>query len=1221
MIASCRWPLAQGSRPARGASRPRSLRLRSVNEQISERVDVDVCLLGPVAVSNGDGRVVRIGSLKQRIVLAMLALDAGHVVSTARLIDALWEQDPPPSALATLQGLVYQLRHTLGAQLIESRPPGYCLVPELVTVDVQVLTAAVGRPVVELESGLRLVRGRPLDDLGDGAEIETARRRLEELRLSALEAWCEMALSADRAGEVVVKVEHELAVQRWRESLWALLMRALYRSDRQADALQAYGRARHALVEDLGLDPGPALQRLHQQILTHDPTLSARPDWSASGLAVGDVPLPSGGNVVARRADRLEHRHTEHPPRAGRGDYRAAFAGRVGELAHLRRRLGGTLGSVSMIIGEPGIGKTRLVSELADEAEANGRTVLWGRCPDGDWASPYSPFVEAFDRYLSGLDPDDARLLLGASSDPLRSVLPIVAELMPAAATRLYSDPNEVRFEILDGFRRLLTCIAESQPVVLVLDDLHWIDGATASALSFLMPLTATVPLHIVGTYREADPDDAHPLSVALAGAHRLVTVDRVRLRGLSAGPARQVIEELGGVPVGEATVNELLSASGGNPFFLTELIRFRLEQTDGVIPDSVNDTIRQRLTKLHPSTQTMLRVAALFDGRFPLEATRLVADLDEEAALDAVDEAIAAQLIDGTADLDEFSFVHALTRVAVRSTINPSRMQRLVRRLANVLERLPSGVGTENLARIAVLYHASRALPDAHLGVGYALAAAERADAVAAHAERAELLSVALDLMGVDDPRRPRTMANLAIAQARAFRTDETIDLGLEAAEAINETEGDEAACHFLATIWSEVRLTGSWTDDESQLYRWLDRGVELGAGSQSPAFNYLSTSRHMFRINTLSEWDFDERASLLADREFVRQGRLAVGQDFFRPERLALIAAVSTCAEARDVDTQMGFTYLSEFTGDLDAIVRSATSWIDNTRRHGQVGTLVGCLVDSARALACLGQIPLARKRLDEAVELQRSIPVYIGRIFQTVLGELQVTAICDGPWDEHIARVGAIFELISSGTEREKADVLKNRPVPRFIASLALVNARRGKADRAMEMVDQLIGYLFGAAVQEQGYAHVAYCCADAIWFAGEHKWAAEIEEVIVERWMPCDFRNFGAEYRLSLARLCAVQGRVEEATAWFGKARDVYVEEGAIALLAIVDHDEAWMHTRLPGAVCDADVVAQLDRAIAQFTEIGMPGWLGRAEHLRSQMLNGHSAAQATRPTRR
>jgi DNA-binding SARP family transcriptional activator/tetratricopeptide (TPR) repeat protein len=1151
-------------------------------------------LFGSVEVLDEDANPIAVGPPKRRIVLAVLALDVGRVVSTVRLIEAVWGADPPRSALATLQGLVYQLRQSLGTDTIVSRSPGYLIPIDRATVDVTAIEHGLDTATIDdLESVLNLASGRALDDLGDGDVVEAARQNLEELRLRAFERWCDLALAAGRSSAVVAKVEYELRTHRWRESLWARLMLALYRSDRQADAVRAFDRARHQLVDSLGLDPGVQLTQLNYQILNHDPALDI--------VRAGETTPRT--NVESRRDPQIE------------------LAGRVGELAHLANRVMNAASSVSMVVGEPGIGKTRLVRELSERALAHGHLVLWGTCPDGDWVSPYAPLAEAFGRHLATIGPGAVSTLLGPNTRALADVLPTFGR--PEGAASQDNHPSDVQFEILEGFATLVRALATAQPVLLVLDDLHWVDSATATALSFLVPLTRTDSFHIVGTYRDTEVSDDHPISAVMAGLPRDAQADHVRLRGLTATASKALVNRLsdsmvhdsaaGHALVDEATTDGLVAVAGGNPFFLTELVRHRIEQSEGghgdpSIPASVYDTITQRLKRLHPNTGALLRVGAIFNDRFPFAATMAVADLTEDSALDALDEAIRVHLVEPTDHFDEYQFVHALTREAARSTINPSRLARMTRRLATTLNTERIGpASSEHLALVASLYHASRDLPGAEDGVEPALAAASRANAMAAHSERADLLELAIELMPRDDPRRHQVGIDLVTSRVRSYRTEEAIELGLSVAHEISMIDGEDAACVFLARLIVELRTTGSWSKNDTW-YQWLDAGLEYGVAGQPAGFSFLFATRHAMRIIDLGSWEFRGRAQLFEDPEFVRHGRSSIDDGFGRVERLGVIAAARNVAEARDATARCSVN-LSEYSGDLRTILGAADARVESARRYRQFGSIVDDLGNAAGALACLGQVRQARDHVAEMIAVQQSIPSYFGRLLATAMTDAVVTGIADGPWPDHIERVNAVWSMTDAAVGQEH---LRTRGQTerdcRTIAARALVDGRRGRFERAVATVGELIEYLWEASVCEQSYTQVAFTCADVIWFSGNTRFAGEVKAALSERWLPLDFRYYWTDVRLALARLYAVEGNIGEAVAWFKQARTVFESEGAISLSAIVDHDEAWAHIRHPGVASDAEVRQLLDRAIEQFTSIGMPGWLVRANALRDGLVN-------------
>jgi DNA-binding SARP family transcriptional activator len=294
---------------------------------------VDFRLLGPFEVADDSGPIPLRGD-KQRAVLARLLLEPGRVVSTDRLIDALWGEQPPRTAPTSLQNFVSQLRKVLGPDAVATKPPGYVLHAERDQLDIARFEQLVveartkdgpDRRSERLREALSLWRGPPLADFAFEAWAQPEIMRLEELRLSALEDRIEADLEAGRHAELVGELESLVAEHPLREGLRGQLMLALYRSGRQADALDAFQEARQTLVAELGLEPGPSLQTLHRRIIQQEvpaPAAAAEPlradhydDVLGALLAGRLVPLLGCdvGNVAAHLAGRFEYPHASSP--------------------------------------------------------------------------------------------------------------------------------------------------------------------------------------------------------------------------------------------------------------------------------------------------------------------------------------------------------------------------------------------------------------------------------------------------------------------------------------------------------------------------------------------------------------------------------------------------------------------------------------------------------------------------------------------------------------------------------------------------------------------------------------------------------------------------------------------------------------------------------------------------------------------------------------------
>jgi len=243
---------------------------------------VEFRILGPLEVVDESGAIA-LGGQKQRALLGLLLVRAGEVVATDRLIDQLWGEPPPRTAATSLQNLVSQLRKLLGADILVTKPPGYALQVAKESVDLGRFELLVGQArgrepaerAAKLREALALWRGSPLADLAFETFAQTEIRRLEELRLDAVEERLDADLELGEGAALVAELEALVAEFPLRERLRGQLMLALYRSGRQAEALDVYHAGRTALSEELGIDPGPALQQTYGAILRHESVLVA----------------------------------------------------------------------------------------------------------------------------------------------------------------------------------------------------------------------------------------------------------------------------------------------------------------------------------------------------------------------------------------------------------------------------------------------------------------------------------------------------------------------------------------------------------------------------------------------------------------------------------------------------------------------------------------------------------------------------------------------------------------------------------------------------------------------------------------------------------------------------------------------------------------------------------------------------------------------------------
>ena len=423
---------------------------------------IQFCVLGPFEVLL-DGKSVDLGPRKQRAVLAALTIEANRVVSLDRLIDELWGEEPPAQAIGTLQAYVSNLRRVLEPnrtpreppKVLVTQSPGYVLrVPEgaLDSTRFEAL-AAEGRGLLAedpsaarllLDEALALWRGSALADFAFESFAQAEVARLDELRLVAQEDRFQADLDLGAHDAVVPQLEAAVSANPLRERLTGMLMLALYRAGRQADALGAYQTARNMLVEELGIDPGPSVRRLESDILAQAPSL----DWRSPGGETVTV-APAQPAPVAPTSE-----PGEPPGGAAAPEAEMPMVGRRKELqrlvAGLDRAAAGR-GCAVLVQGEPGIGKTRLVQELLARAAERGVPWAWGGSIEGGGTPAYWPWVEVIRSLISR--PDPAPMAPGAGMSELAQVIPEIQTLTGPLEVPAALDPETARLRLFDATR------------------------------------------------------------------------------------------------------------------------------------------------------------------------------------------------------------------------------------------------------------------------------------------------------------------------------------------------------------------------------------------------------------------------------------------------------------------------------------------------------------------------------------------------------------------------------------------------------------------------------------------------------------------------------------------------------------------------------------------------------------------------------------------------
>src|SRR6266487_1535084 len=363
------------------------------------------------------------------------------------------------------------------------------------------------------------------------------------------------------------------------------------------------------------------------------------------------------------------------------------FVGRSEELGRLLRVLARAekgWPAVALVAGDAGVGKTRLLAELAGHAERQGARVLLGGCMEaGDLGLPYVPFVDAF-RDL-GARPGESDLV-----GPLAAAVPGLGLLMPRTGNgRVAAVPPGDGFErvqLFDGVLSLLVGLSELAPMLLVIEDLHWADRSTRDLVSFLTRTLRTGRVALVASYRSDDLHRRHPLRPLLAELLRVPDLERIELHPFSRGELAQHLAALGGGDLPAETVDRILARSEGNPFFAEELLAAGATRRDVALPEALADVLRDRIEALPDLAQQVLKVAAVAGRRVSHDLLVAAAGLPEAEVEQGLREAIAAQVLVTDPVTESYRFRHALLQEVVYSDLLPGERTRLHATYARLL-------------------------------------------------------------------------------------------------------------------------------------------------------------------------------------------------------------------------------------------------------------------------------------------------------------------------------------------------------------------------------------------------------------------------------------------------------------------------------------------------------------------------------------------------------
>jgi tetratricopeptide (TPR) repeat protein len=670
-----------------------------------------------------------------------------------------------------------------------------------------------------------------------------------------------------------------------------------------------------------------ALERLTLRLLAKAP--DERPASAAEVLtmleAIAAAPPEAVARDEANPLDRL----------AG-----GVFVGREQELSDLRSSLDEALaahGRLILLAGEPGIGKTRLAEELATYGQVRGAQVLWGRCYEGEGAPAYWPWVQAIRSYVYERAPEALLSELGTGAADIAQIVSEVRERLPGLPPPPALEPEQARFRLFDSITTFLKNASRTQPLMLVLDDLHWADTPSLLLLQFLARELRDARFLVLGSYRDVELGRQHPLSHTLAELAREQLSQRVVIRGLSERDVARYIEMTAGIEPPPGLVTTVYKETEGNPFFVKEVVSLlaserRLEQGGSAvswtvaIPQSVRQVVGRRLDQLSEACNRVLTIASVIGRDFGVDVLERIAGIQGDPLLEVLEEATGARVVgEVPRAIGSYRFSHALIRETLYEELNATRRVRLHRQIGEALEECYASRLEPHVAELA--YHFAEAAQgggDVEKAIDYARRAGDRAMSVYAYEEAAGNIDRALQLAELGDVIDAHARCELLLTLADAQLKSGDIDVGnatvLSAAE-MAKSIGDAESLARAALLYGGPGIHGAFRTGatgvaDAILIDLLEAALAL-VGDQHDALEAQLLARLASSLEFAGQYDRRQDLSARALAVATRCGAPAALFAALEARHLAL-SMPEGFDERLDITTRM--LELARITGDLE-------------------------------------------------------------------------------------------------------------------------------------------------------------------------------------------------------------------------------------------------------------------------------------------------------------
>ena len=672
---------------------------------------------------------------------------------------------------------------------------------------------------------------------------------------------------------------------------------------------------------------------------------------------------------------------------------RGVFVGRERELERLRGAFDSAFagrGSVVMLVGEPGIGKTRTTQELETYARLRGAQVYWGRANEQGGAPPFWPWVLAGRSYRDQNSDEIRRREWEPYASELQRIFNLRA-LFPNLPEAPPADSEEGQFQLFDAMSGFLHSVSERVPLVVVLDDLHWSDRATLQLLTHLARDLSHSRILVLGTYRDTDLDRRHPLSQALADMNREDLFLRLPLRGLTEPDVHDYIARAAGVEPSRELVRRVFEETEGNPFFLSEVVNLMAQEgtltatsaSEVMIPEGVKQALGRRLDRLSEEANALLTTLAVAGREFDHMLVRALGGHDEQASLVLIEEALRARVLEEMAT-GQYRFTHALMQETLLGELSAARQVLLHGQIAEAFETVYGSEDHDHLAALAGHYAESAVLNREHAqhAARYLRLAAEQSaaalgwdDATRCYERCLAVIEQARDPLGQDAAMLWSELARCRKAAGEFVEAGVALDRALALYD-------EQAQPLLSARALTGFFAGGAMFSELLALRPRTDRLIEALGDEDSPELCRLLADRTLV--------DFSPRGDALAARAVEMAARLQLSGAAYpaglrtRPaavlERQGEFHAAAALFEAAQRDFVAAGIFLLvplsrgavalAFAGEIDAAAVTLSEFVRYTRQYRRRSP-------EWRATAQLAQVAWRRGRRAEYLELIAEVP----------------------------------------------------------------------------------------------------------------------------------------------------------------------------------------------------------------------------------------------------